>query len=120
MLNKHKLCIYKLYLIVICYNDQSTCLPINPKIHLNLRMRFYYLPLDKTSSKDIYDSTRSVNSSRSTTVLNFSNQSYQKPYFGGFALSTKNESCETCHKMEYINLASHWPPSLYQKYDQRF
>ena len=51
--------------------------------------------------------------------LNFSNQSYQKPYFGGFALSTKKASCETCHKMEYINLASQWPPSVYQKYDQR-
>ena len=74
---------------------------------------------DKSSSKDMFDSTRSIESSRSTTGLNFSNQSYQKPYFSGFALSTKKASCETCHKMEYINLASQWPPSVYQKYDKK-
>ena len=72
-----------------------------------------------TLSKDMSDSTRSIDSSRSTTGLNLSNQSNQKPYFGRFAISTKNGSCETCHRMEYINLASQWPPSLYQKYDQR-
>ena len=101
-------------------------------------MRFYYLPLvyrkkifgkqdlvqsasteDKSLSRDMYNSTRSTESTRSTTGLNLSNQSDQKPYFDGFALSTKKGSCETCHRMEYINLASQWPPSVYQKYDQR-
>ena len=72
-----------------------------------------------TLSKDTSDSTRSIDSSRSTTGLNLSNQPIQKSYFGGFALSSKNGSCETCHRMDYINLASQWPPSLYKKYDQR-
>ena len=74
---------------------------------------------DKSSSKDIFDSTRSIESTRSTTGLTLSNQSNQKPYFGGFALSTKKASCESCHKMEYLNLSSQWSPSVYQKYDQR-
>ena len=55
---------------------------------------------DKSLSRDMYDSTRSTESTRSTTGLNLSNQANQKPYFGGFALSQ-------------------WPPSVYQKYDQR-
>ena len=72
-----------------------------------------------STSRDMNDSTRLTESTRSATGLNFSNQSNQKPYFGVFAMSTKNESCETCYKIENINLTSQWPPSVYQKYDQR-
>ena len=71
--------------------------------------------VQSASNKDVSDSTRSL-----STGLNLSNQSStnHKPSFGGFALSTKNGGMET-QRMEYINLASQWPPSIYQKYDQR-